>query len=79
MADLAAVVVDAQNWRESRDAIVLAALTQLAQSGAGLDFLSVQFAVAAAFREAAQQEMMKQRSSIAWAVMARNAERLSEP
>lgn len=79
MADLSAIVHDAENWRDQRDAIVRAALRAMAQSGAGLDFLAMQFALAAAFNEAARQEMARQGSSIAWAVLKRNAERLSAP
>jgi hypothetical protein len=55
MADIAGQVDDVGNWRESRDAIVRAALMELAQHGAGMDFLSVQRAIAAAFAEAAKQ------------------------
>lgn len=79
MADLPAIIHDAENWRDQRDAIVRAALQALAQSGAGLDFLAMQFALAAAFNEAARHEMTRQGSSIAWAVLKRNAERLSAP
>jgi hypothetical protein len=79
MADLSAIMHDAENWRDQRDAIVRAALQCLAQSGAGLDFLAMQFALAAAFDEAARHEMTRQGSSIAWAVLKRNAERLSAP
>ena len=79
MADIAARIADAEGWRDQRDAIVRAALTQLAQSNGALDFLSVQFALSAAFAEAARQEMTRQGSSIAWAVLARDAERLSAP
>jgi hypothetical protein len=78
-ADIAAIVHDAENWRDNRDAIVRAALQALAQSGGSLDFLTVQFALAAAFNEAARHEMTRQGSSIAWAVLKRNAERLSAP
>jgi hypothetical protein len=78
-ADIAAIVHDAENWRDNRDAIVRAALQALAQSGGSLDLLTVQFALAAAFNEAARHEMTRQGSSIAWAVLKRNAERLSAP
>jgi hypothetical protein len=78
-ADLPAIVHDAENWRANRDAMVRVAMQALAQSGAGLDFLGVQFALAAAFNEAAQQEMTRQGASVAWAVLKRNAERLSAP
>ena len=79
MADIAARVADAEGWRDQRDAIVRAAMTQLAQSGGAIDFLSVQFALAAAFKEAAQQELARQGAGVAWAVLARDAERLSAP
>jgi hypothetical protein len=72
-------VHDAENWRDQRDSIVRAALQAMAQSGAGLDFLAMQFALSAAFNEAARQEMARQGSSIAWAVLKRDAERLSAP
>ena len=52
---------------------------QLAQSGGSLDFLSVQFALSAAFKEAARQELARQGAGVAWAVLARDAERLSAP
>ena len=55
MADIAARIADAEGWRDQRDAIVTAALTQLAQSGGAIDFLSLQFALGAAFGEAAKQ------------------------
>ncbi len=79
MADIAARIVDAEGWREQRDAIVRAAMTQLAQSGGALDFLSLQFALAAAFNEAAQQELARQGAGVAWAVLARDGQRLSAP
>ena len=78
-ADIDAIVHDAETWRDQRDAIVRAALQALAQSGAGLDFLAMQFALAAAFDEAARHEITRQGSSIAWAVLKRNSERLSAP
>jgi hypothetical protein len=79
VADIEARIADAEGWRDHRDAIVRAAMTQLAQSGGTLDFLSLQFALAAAFNEAAQQELTRQGAGVAWAVMARDAKRLSAP
>jgi hypothetical protein len=79
VADIAARIADAEGWRDQRDAIVRAAMTQLAQSGAALDFLSLQFALAAAFNEAAQQELARQGAGVAWVVLARDAKRLSAP
>jgi hypothetical protein len=79
VADIAARIADAEGWRDQRDAIVNAAVMQLAQSGGAIDFLSVQFALSAAFKEAARQEMARQGAGVAWAVLARDAERLSAP
>jgi hypothetical protein len=79
VADTAARIADAEGWRDQRDAIVRAAMTQLAQSGGALDFLSLQFALGAAFGEAAQQELARQGAGVAWAVLARDAKRLSAP
>ena len=79
MADIAERIADAEGWRDQRDAIVNAALMRLAQSGGAIDFLSVQFALGAAFGEAARQEMARQGAGVAWAVLARDAERLSAP
>jgi hypothetical protein len=44
-------------WQESRDAIVRAAITALAEAGGGLDFLAMQAALEAAFKEAARQRL----------------------
>jgi hypothetical protein len=79
VADIAARIAGAEGWRDQRDAIVRAAMTQLAQSGAAIDFLSLQFALAAAFNEAAQQELARQGAGVAWVVLARDAKRLSAP
>jgi len=79
VADIAARIADAEGWRDQRDAIANAAMTQLAQSGGAIDFLSLQFALAAAFNEAAQQELARQGAGVAWAVLARDAKRLSAP
>ena len=79
MADIEARIADAKGWRDQRDAIVRAAMTQLAQSGGTIDFLSLQFALSAAFKEAARQELARQGAGVAWAVLARDAERLSAP
>lgn len=79
MADISPMLHDAATWRNQRDTIVQAALTSLAMDGGKIDFLAVQFALAAAFKEAARQEMARTGSSQAWFVLARNAERLSTP
>ncbi len=70
-ADIAAIVHDAKNWRDNRDAIVRAAMMQLAQSGAALDFLSLQFALGAAFGEAAKQRATVFGCDQAWGLVAR--------
>lgn len=79
MADISPLLADAANWRDQRDALVRAALNSLAEAGGQIDFLSVQFALAAAFREASKQEMARNGSNLAWFVLARDAERLSTP
>jgi hypothetical protein len=79
VADIEARIADAEGWRDQRDAIVNAAMTQLAQSGGAIDFLSLQFALAAAFNKAAQQELARQGAGVAWAVLTRDAKRLSAP
>lgn len=70
---------DAANWQDQRDSIVRAALISLALDGGQIDFLTVQMALAAAFKEAARQEMARTGSGQAWFVLARNAERLATP
>lgn len=79
MADISPILGDAENWRAQRDNLVLAALMSLAQDGGSIDFLAVQFALAAAFKEAARQELARAGSGQAWFVLARDAERLSAP
>jgi len=71
MADIAAQVDDARNWRDNRDAIVRAALTELAAHGASLDFLSVQRALGAAFAEAARQRASAFGCDQAWGLLSR--------
>jgi hypothetical protein len=79
MADISPMLHDADGWRNQRDTIVQAALMSLAMGGGQIDFLTVQFALAAAFKEAARQELARTGSSQAWFVLARTAERLSTP
>ena len=76
---LAAALRDVDGWRERRDALVQAALTALVMSGSGIDFLAMQRALAAAFEEAARQEMETHGCSLSWCSLARNAARLSAP
>ena len=66
-------------WQESRDAIVRAAITAMAEAGGGLDFLAMQAALEAAFREAARQRMQEAGSDSAWFVMSRHASRMESP
>lgn len=75
----AAALRDAETWRDSRDALVQAALTELVMSGAGLDFGAMQRALAAAFDVAARQEMDRFGASLPWVVLSRIAARLSAP
>jgi hypothetical protein len=66
-------------WQESRDAIVRAGITAMAQAGGGLDFRAMQAALEAAFREAARQRMQEAGSDSAWFVMSRHASRMEAP
>jgi O-acetyl-ADP-ribose deacetylase (regulator of RNase III) len=70
---------DPAMWQDRRDAIVQAALTALVMSGGGADWLSMQRALAAAFTEAARQEMDRHGAGPAWASLSRTAARLSAP
>jgi hypothetical protein len=79
VADIAARIADAEGWRDQRDAIVTAALTQLAQSGGAIDFLSVQFALGAAFGEAAKQRATIFGCDQAWGLVARIQSQMEAP
>ena len=79
MADIAAQVDDARNWQENRDAIVRAALTELAQHGAGLDFVSVSRALGAAFGEAAKQRAAVFGCDSAWYALTVQQSRMEAP
>ena len=79
MADIAAQVDDARNWQENRDAIVRAALTELATHGASLDFLSVQRALGAAFAEAARQRATVFGCDQAWGALSRHQSMMNAP
>lgn len=68
----------ADGWRESRDAIVRAAVTRLAGAPSS-DFLAMQSALAAAFEEAARQEAERFGTGAGWAVLSQAAVRLSAP
>jgi hypothetical protein len=75
----AAALADLDGWRDRRDALVQAALTALIQSGSGVDFLAMQRALAAAFEEAARQEMDRFGAGLPWVALSRTATRLSAP
>ena len=79
MADIEARLADAESWRDQRDAIVTAAMTQLAQSGGAIDFLSVQFALGAAFGEAAKQRATIFGCDQAWGLVARIQSMMEAP
>jgi len=79
VADIEARLADAEGWRDQRGAIVTAALTQLAQSGGALDFLSVQFALGAAFGEAAKQRATVFGCDEAWGRIARIQSMMEAP
>lgn len=79
MADIAARVADAKGWRDQRDAIVRAALTELAQHGASLDFLSVSRALGAAFGEAARQRATVFGCDQAWGLLSRHQAMMEAP
>ena len=79
MADIEARLADAENWRDQRDAIVTAAMTQLAQSGGAIDFLSLQFALGAAFGEAAKQRATIFGCDQAWGLLARIQSMMEAP
>lgn len=79
MADIAAQVDDARNWQENRDAIVRAALTELAQHGASLDFVSVSRALGAAFGEAARQRATVFGCDQAWGLLSRHQSMMEAP
>lgn len=79
MADIAARIADAEGWRGQRDAIVNAALMRLAQSGGAIDFLSVQFALGAAFGEAAKQRATVFGCDEAWGRIARIQRMMETP
>jgi hypothetical protein len=79
VADIAARIADAGSWRDQRDAIVNAALIRLAQSGATIDFLSVQFALGAAFGEAAKQRATVFGCDEAWGRIARIQSMMEAP
>ena len=66
-------------WQEGRDAIVRAAMTAMAQAGGGLDFLGMQAALEAAFKEAARQRLQEAGSDVAWFVMSRHRSRMEAP
>ncbi len=66
-------------WQEGRDAIVRAAITAMAQAGGGLDFLAMQAALEAAFKEAARQQLQESGSDSAWFVLARHRSRMEAP
>jgi hypothetical protein len=74
-----AALRDVETWRDRRDALVQAALTALVQSGTGVDFLAMQRALAAAFEEAAKQEMERHGAGLPWVALSRTAARLSAP
>lgn len=79
MADIASQVDDARNWRENRDAIVRAALTDLAAHGVSLDFLSVQRALGAPFAEAARQRASAFGCDQAWGLLSRHESMMQAP
>jgi hypothetical protein len=79
VADIETRLADAEGWRDQRDAIVTAALTQLAQSGGALDFLSLQFALGAAFGEAAKQRATIFGCDQAWGLVARIQSQMEAP
>jgi hypothetical protein len=79
VADIEARLADAENWRDQRDAIVTAAMTQLAQSGGAIDFLSLQFALGAAFGEAAKQRATIFGCDQAWGLLARIQSMMEAP
>ena len=66
-------------WQETRDAIVRAAITAMAEAGGGLDFLAMQAALEAAFKEAARQRQEEAGSDVAWFVISRHASRMEAP
>lgn len=76
---IAGALRDVETWRDRRDALVTAALTALVQSGGGLDVLAMQRALAAAFQEAAKQEMERFGDGAAHAALSVTAARLSAP
>lgn len=75
---ISAALRDLDDWQERRDAIVRAAVTAYAGHGAA-DFLAMQSALAAAFEEAARQEMQKFGEGLSWCSLARTAARLAAP
>ena len=79
MADIEARIADAEGWRDQRDAIVTAAMTQLAQSSGAIDFLSLQFALGAAFGEAAKQRATVFGCDHAWGLVARIQSMMEAP
>lgn len=79
MADIEARLADAEGWRDQRDAIVNAALVRLAQSGGAIDFLSLQFALGAAFGEAAKQRATVFGCDEAWGRIARIQSQMEAP
>ena len=79
MADIETRIADAEDWRDQRDAIVNAALMQLAQSGLAINFLSLQFALAAAFGEAAKQRATIFGCDQAWYLVARIQSQMEAP
>ena len=79
MADIEARIADAEGWRDQRDAIVTAALVRLAQSGGAIDFLSLQFALGAAFGEAAKQRATVFGCDQAWGLLARIQSMMEAP
>jgi hypothetical protein len=66
-------------WQESRDAIVRAAITAMAEAGGGLDVLAMQAALEAAFKEAARQRLEEAGADSAWFVMSRHRSRMEAP
>lgn len=75
---ISAALRDLDDWQDRRDAIVRAAVTAYAGRGTA-DFLAMQDALAAAFEEAARQEMQVFGEGLSWCSLVRTAARLSAP
>lgn len=79
MVSVGAQVQEVLKWRESRDEIVRAALTELAANGASLDFLAMQRALGAAFGKAAEQRATIFGCDVAFGVLSQLESRMNHP